>query len=122
MAVAVGIFRHEQIIADQQRRLHRAGGNVEGLEQEGTDDQRDQQGVDDDAYGLATISFRFWSRSHAHHFSILPKARPPQTETYRSREQHDASRPPKGIGPDSDSVSQFRRKPEFARWWIEVWQ
>jgi hypothetical protein len=30
--------------------------------------------------------------------------------------------PLQGIGPDSDSVSQFRRKPEFARWWIEVWQ
>src|ERR1700737_4260984 len=95
MAVAVGIFRHEQIVADQQRRLHRAGGNVEGLEQEGTDDQRDLEGVDDDADGLATISFRFWSRSHAHHFPILPKARLPQAATYLSREQHDASRPPR---------------------------
>ena len=36
-AVAVGEFLDEQIIADQQRAFHRAGGNVEGLEQEGAD-------------------------------------------------------------------------------------
>ena len=38
-AVAVGVFGDEQIVADQQRRDHRAGRNVEGLEQEDPDDQ-----------------------------------------------------------------------------------
>jgi hypothetical protein len=52
MAVAVGIFRDEQIVADQQRRLHRPGGDVERLEQEGADHQGDQQGMDDDADGF----------------------------------------------------------------------
>ena len=32
LAVAVGIFRHEQIVADQQGRDHRAGGDVEWLD------------------------------------------------------------------------------------------
>jgi hypothetical protein len=40
-AVAVGELRDEQVVADQQRRLHRARGYVERLEREGAHDQRD---------------------------------------------------------------------------------
>src|SRR5262249_47957975 len=38
-AVAVGVFRDEEIVADEQRILHRPRGNVEGLEQERPYDQ-----------------------------------------------------------------------------------
>ena len=68
MAVAVGIFRDEQIVADQQRRLHRSRGDVEGLEQEGADHQRDQQRMDDDADGFTQAAFSFCPGCHAHRF------------------------------------------------------
>ena len=59
-AVAVGKLRDEQIVADQQRRLHRARGDVEGLEEEGAHDQRDQQRLDDDLDRLPSrLSFAF---------------------------------------------------------------
>ena len=57
VAVAVGVFRDEQIVADQQRLLHRAGGDVERLEQEGADDERDDQRVEDHAHGLGNAAF-----------------------------------------------------------------
>ena len=44
--IAVGIFRYEQIIADQQCRDHRAGRDIERLKQESADHQRDDQGVE----------------------------------------------------------------------------
>src|SRR5262245_34015707 len=51
VAVAVGVFRHEKVVADEQRRLHRARWNIEGLEQEGANDERDNEGVKDHAPG-----------------------------------------------------------------------
>ena len=66
MAVTVGIFRNEEIIADQEGRLHRAGRNVEGLEQEGPDHERDNQRMDDDADGFTELRLLYplwWSRS-----------------------------------------------------------
>src|SRR6266478_9857602 len=68
MAVAVGIFRDEQIVADQKRCLHRSRGDVEGLEQEGTDHQRNQQSVNDDADGFTKAAFRFCPGCNAHRF------------------------------------------------------
>ena len=53
-AVAVGELRDEQVVADQQGRHHRAGRNVEGLEQEGADDERDEQRIDDRLDRLAS--------------------------------------------------------------------
>ena len=57
MAVAIGIFRDEKIIADQQRRFHRAGRDIEGLEQEGADDERDDKRVKDHAPGFGDTAF-----------------------------------------------------------------
>src|SRR5262249_46290939 len=48
-AIAVAIFRHEQIVADEQRRDHRARGYIEGLKEENPHDQRDDQLVSGDA-------------------------------------------------------------------------
>ena len=47
-AVAVAELRDEEIVADQERRLHRAGRDIERMEQEGAEDERDQQRLDDD--------------------------------------------------------------------------
>src|SRR6516165_9431561 len=49
MAVAVAVLRDEQIIADQQGVFHRSRWNVERLEQQRSNHERDQEGVDDDA-------------------------------------------------------------------------
>src|SRR5258707_8750060 len=68
MAVTIGVFRHEQIVADQKRCLHRSRGDVEGLEQEGADHQSDQQSMDDDADGFTQAAFRFCPGSHTHRF------------------------------------------------------
>src|ERR1700722_15503755 len=74
MAVAVGIFGDEEIVANQQRRLHRSRGDVEGLEQEGADHKRDQQSMNDDTDGFTQAAFGFCACSHAHGFpnSLLP--------------------------------------------------
>src|SRR5579872_568260 len=77
MGVTVRIFRHEQIIADQERRDHRAGGNVEGLKQEGADDERNDQRMDNDAHRLGKASLlSFGSSLHAHSPIILPSLSP----------------------------------------------
>lgn len=47
MAVAIGVFGDEQVVADQQRRDHRAAGDVERLERDGADADGDQHGVED---------------------------------------------------------------------------
>ena len=47
-AVAVGQLGDEQVVADQQRLLHRARGDVERLIEEDADDHRQDQGLDDD--------------------------------------------------------------------------
>src|SRR4029453_13992322 len=57
VAVAVRVFRDEQIVADEQRLLHRAGWNVERLEQKGADDEGDDQRMNDHADGLADAAF-----------------------------------------------------------------
>ena len=57
MAVAVGVFGYEEIVADQERRLHRAGRDIEGLKQEGADHKRDDQRVKDHASGLGNAAF-----------------------------------------------------------------
>src|SRR5262245_44422030 len=59
VAVVVGIFRHEKVVADEQRLLHRARWNIEGLEQEGADDERDNEGVKDHAPGLGNTPLFF---------------------------------------------------------------
>ena len=53
LAVSIGEFGHEQIIADQQRRDHRARGNVEGLVEEGADAEGDDHRIDKGAHRLA---------------------------------------------------------------------
>src|ERR1700733_3194867 len=52
-AVAISELLDEQIVADEQRRLHRAGRNVERLEKEGADHERNKERVDDrlDGFG-----------------------------------------------------------------------
>src|SRR5882724_1778266 len=72
MAVAVGIFRYEKIVADQERRLHRSRRDVEGLEQKGADYQRDQESVDDDTDGFTQTAFGFRAGCHAHGFPNSP--------------------------------------------------
>src|SRR5256885_15529634 len=57
MAVSVRIFRDEQIVADEQCRLHRSRRDVEWLEQEGADDERDDQRVEDHAYRFGNAAF-----------------------------------------------------------------
>jgi hypothetical protein len=51
-AEAVAEFRDEQIVPDQQRRLHRAGGDIERLNQEAADDERDEERLEDRDYRL----------------------------------------------------------------------
>src|SRR5262249_33609658 len=58
-AIAVAIFRHEQIVADEQRRDHRARGNIEGLKEENPHDQREDQRVNDDADSVSHAASRF---------------------------------------------------------------
>jgi hypothetical protein len=63
--IAIGPFRDEQIVADQQRRFHRAGGNPEGLEQQGAEHAGDEQGVDDGLEEFAEPLPLFRARHHA---------------------------------------------------------
>ena len=51
-AIAIGEFRHEQVIADQQRRDHRSRRDIERLIGDGADHQRDQHRIDDSFDGL----------------------------------------------------------------------
>ena len=62
-AVAVGIFRDEEIVADEKRGNHRARRNVERLEREGSHHQCDQDRVEDDFDGLGNSSL-FLFRHH----------------------------------------------------------
>ncbi|CAD5254240.1 hypothetical protein BOS5A_200099 [Bosea sp. EC-HK365B] len=57
LRIAVGVFRDEQVIADQQRRDQRARGDVEGLEQQGADHEGDEQRLDDDLDRLEDAAF-----------------------------------------------------------------
>jgi hypothetical protein len=68
---------NEQIVADQQRRDHRTGWDVEGLKQKGADDQRDDEGMKHHAHrlGEATL-FLFGSSLHAHRPIVLRFTRP----------------------------------------------
>src|SRR5277367_3453089 len=79
MAVAVRVFRDEEIVADQKRRLHRSRGNVEWLKQEGANDEGNQERMNDDADGFAQAAFGFGAGCHAHGFLTscfpLPVAR-----------------------------------------------
>ena len=43
MRISVSISRNEQVIANQQRRFHRPRRNAEGLEQQSSNDRRDDQ-------------------------------------------------------------------------------
>ena len=63
-AVAVGEFRHEQVIADQQGRHHRAGRYVERLVGDGADHDRYQDGIDDRLDGLEKAARRLFCGSH----------------------------------------------------------
>src|SRR6516162_1783375 len=72
MCVAVGEFGHEQIIAHQESRNHRTGGNIERLKQKRADDQRDDQSVKHHAYRLGKATFfPLGSGLHAHWPIIL---------------------------------------------------
>src|SRR5215472_11651090 len=67
MRVAVGEFRHEQVVADQERGNHRTGRNIERLKQEGADDHRYDQSVKHHPYCLSKATlFPFGSGLHAH--------------------------------------------------------
>ncbi len=111
MAVAVGIFRDEQIVADQERRLHRPRGNVERLEQEGADDERDQKGMDDDADGFAQAALRFGPGGHAHCF---PNSRGLMSTRWQNVLFARSVRPSREEnGLDSDLEGKFRPKPEI---------
>src|SRR6516162_3304788 len=67
MAVAIAVFGDEQIVPDQQRIHHRSRRDVEGLEQEGADDQRDDEGMNDDPDGLADAALlALFFTGHAH--------------------------------------------------------
>ena len=80
MGVAVGIFRDEQIIADEQRRNHRAGRDIERLKQEGADDERDNQRMDDHAYGLGESTLLpLGPGLHAHRPMVPLLVRAPRT-------------------------------------------
>jgi len=48
LRIAVGELVDEDVVADQQRRHHRARRNGEGLEQDRADDHRQEQSLDDD--------------------------------------------------------------------------
>ena len=43
-AVAVAVFRHEEIVPDEQRRDHRTGRDLERFDQEGADQEHDHDG------------------------------------------------------------------------------
>src|SRR4029077_7951480 len=67
MAGAIAVFGDEKIVPDQQRIHHRSRRDVEGLEQEGADDQRDDEGMNDDPDGLADAAlFALFFTGHAH--------------------------------------------------------
>ena len=51
-AVAIGKFRHEQVIADQQCRDHRSRRDIERLIGDGADHQRDQHRINNGFDGL----------------------------------------------------------------------
>ena len=53
VAVAVGELVDEQVVADEQRVLHRARRDVEGLEDQRADDDRDEQSLEADLDDLA---------------------------------------------------------------------
>ena len=48
LRIAVGELVDEDVVANQERRHHRAGRNCEGLKEHGPDHHRQQQGLDDD--------------------------------------------------------------------------
>ncbi len=109
VAVAVGIFRDEQIVAHQKRRLHRPRRDVERLEQEGADDERDQKGMDDDADGLAEAAFSFGPGGHAHCF---PNSRGPMSTRWQNVLFARSVRPSREEnGLDSDLEGKLRPKP-----------
>jgi hypothetical protein len=54
---AVGHLAHVEVVADQQRRDQRARGDVEGLEQQGADDERDEKRLDDHLDRLEDAAF-----------------------------------------------------------------
>ena len=114
VAVAVGIFRDEQVVADQQRRLHRSRRDVEGLEQKGADHQRDQQSVEDDADGFAQAAFGFCSGCHAHRFPNSRRDRRAVAEHFPHANSH-AFRVEKMIL-ILIVESQFRRKTANSLW------
>ena len=67
MGIAVRELGHEQIIPDQQRVLHRAGRDIEGLEQQRANDKRDDERMHDHPCGFCDAAFLpLYSRSHAH--------------------------------------------------------
>jgi hypothetical protein len=60
-AVAVGDLRDEEIVADEQGRLHRARWDVEGLKEEDADNRRQDQRLGDNLGCLAPRAFARFS-------------------------------------------------------------
>src|SRR5262245_51497124 len=55
-AVAIAELRNKQIISDQQRALHRTRWNIERLEQERPDHERDQESLNDHAACFSQVA------------------------------------------------------------------
>src|SRR5262249_13081157 len=66
LAVAVGIFRHEKIVADEQRGLHRTRPKVERLKQKTPDHERNQERMKADAEKFRKSAFLFFLSGHGH--------------------------------------------------------
>src|SRR5258707_2842211 len=57
MAVAVAVFRYEQIVPDQKGRFHGSGGNTERLEEQSLNPKRNQQGLEHDSAAFCKPAF-----------------------------------------------------------------
>src|SRR5258708_40080096 len=69
MAVAVAVFRYEQIIPDQKGRFHGSGGNTERLEQQSLNPKRNQQSLEHDAEAFCkpvVLALSFGGYAHRH--------------------------------------------------------
>src|SRR5262249_41554372 len=68
-------LRNEQIIPDEQRRLHGARRDRERLEQERAENERDQQGFDDGPRRLvgSALGRLLWRAGATSHLNSLPE-------------------------------------------------
>ena len=64
-------------LADQERRLHRSGGNIERLKQERPDHERNDERMNHDADGFTESAFFSLSAGHAHE-PLVRRIMPPR--------------------------------------------